>query len=100
MFCIKQHFDIYKFEFKKKLRKEKILFFLNQQLYGISKMVGCIPEVITLLLTPILTYVQGASEKTRISESQCIIFIFRVKYHPQKHFYTKNKPLSNVIKVT
>ena len=28
--------------------------------------------------------VQGASEKTRISDYQCIIFIFRVKYHPPK----------------
>ena len=33
-------------------------------LYGISKMVGCITEVIALLLTPILTYIHIVDVRT------------------------------------
>ena len=39
-------------------------------------------------------FIQGASEKTVISESQLFCFIlFKVTDHPQKSFYTQNKPL-------
>ena len=56
------------------------------------------PVHIIALLQKVL-YILGASKKTGISESQCFIFIFKVKYHPYKSFYTQNKPLSNVNKV-
>ena len=39
-----------------------------------------------------MLYIQGASEKTGISGSQLFYFIFKVTDHPQKNFYTQNKP--------
>ena len=40
-----------------------------------------------------MTDIQGASKKTGISEYQVFYFIFKVTDHPQKSFYTQNKPL-------
>ena len=45
-------------KYKGKIRKQDIsIFGPYTQFCRISKMVGCTPEVLTLLLTPILTYI-------------------------------------------